>query len=178
MADPTPALDAAKAQQFMRMSETANLTRRMRSGGNTFYWIAALSLVNSLVAIFGGGIYFVTGLGATLFVDGLASGLARELGSSAIILTVGFLISLFIDGIVAMFGYFAGKGNRWAFITGMVFYFLDALLLLAFQDWLAVAFHAYFLWLLWTGLQALGRLKTLTAPAADVNAFPKDFGGA
>src|SRR6478672_6161125 len=65
---------------------------RVRAGAKWFYWIAALSLVNSLVAIFGGQFHFVVGLGITSIVDALAKGI----GSSA-----GIVLALVINGTVA-----------------------------------------------------------------------------
>jgi hypothetical protein len=169
---PVQAQDRDKA----RRAELFIQARRMKSGGNTFYWIAALSAVNTLVSIFGGGIYFVIGLGVTLFVDVVASGISQQMGGSPVILGIGFAISLIFDALFAAFGYFASKGHRWAFLTGMGIYVLDAVLTLVFQDWVAFAFHIYFLWLLWNGLQALARLKALSPQVGGDMAFPQDIG--
>jgi hypothetical protein len=43
----------------------------------------------------------------------------------------------------------------------MVLYGLDAVLMLFFKEWIGFAFHLYFLWSIWQGFQALGRLKAL-----------------
>lgn len=157
-----PAYDAEKMAMMSRMSELMNMTRRMKNGAGTFYWIAGLSVINSLVSVFGGGMVFVIGLGATMFIDAIALLLAKDVGgSSSIVLGMGFLFSLVFDIIFVAFGYFAGKGHRWAFITGMVLYGLDALLMLSFKEWIGFAFHLYFLWGIWQGFQALGKLKAL-----------------
>ena len=50
------------------------------------------------------GFIVVVGLGVTLIIDGLATGISQELGGSAIVLGLGFLFSLFFDGIFAAFG--------------------------------------------------------------------------
>jgi hypothetical protein len=55
----------------------------------------------------------------------------------------------------------------------MTLYGLDALLMLAFADWIGFAFHLYFLWGLFSGLQALGQLQKLMPPSA--SDFPKDI---
>ncbi len=149
--------------EMERRTALMNLTRAMKGGASNFYWIAALSVINSLVNIFGGGVFFVMGLGATLFIDVVAGGIAQEMGGSPVIRIMGFLFSLAFDVIFALFGYFAGKGHRWAFITGMVLYSLDALLMLIFQDWLAFGFHLFFLYGIWQGFAALGKLKAFEA---------------
>ncbi|HEX2696490.1 MAG TPA: hypothetical protein VHM28_02205, partial [Anaerolineales bacterium] len=152
-----------------------NLMRRVKVGANNFYWVAVLSVVNSFISAFGGGITFVVGLGLTQVVDALASIIARDAGDAALIAKgIGLVLSIVISGIIALFGYFAGKGQRWAFFVGMGLYGLDAILLLFFQDWLGFAFHLYFLWGLFTGLQALNQLqKLMPQPVSD---FPKDIG--
>ena len=154
---------------------TANLLRRAKAGANNFYWIAVLSVVNSFISAFGGGLTFVVGLGVTQIVDALSVIVARNMPDAALIAKgIGLVLSIVISGVIAIFGYFAGKGQRWAFYVGMALYSLDALLLLAFQDWLGFAFHLYFLWGLFTGLQAINQLqKLLPRQASD---FPQDIG--
>ena len=148
--------------------------RRLKIGANNFYWIGALSVVNSLIAAFGGGLTFVIGLAITQIVDGLAIGVGQGAPELALVAKIiGLALSLAISGIIAIFGFFAGKGQRWAFITGMTLYGLDALLMLAFADWVGFAFHLYFLWGLFSGLQALNQLRQLMPPSA--SDFPKDI---
>lgn len=166
----------ADSQQMQQMVAVLNLQRRMKSGARNFYWIAGLSVVNSLVTIFGGGFYFVIGLGVTLLIDGLALAISEELGGSPLVIGLGFLFSLVFDAIFAIFGYFASKGQRWAFIAGMVLYSLDAALMLAFQEWLGLGFHLFFLLGVWTGLQALRKLNALRPSTVEGTAFPADIG--
>src|SRR5690348_7668634 len=82
---------------------------RVVSGAKWFYWIAALSMVNSLVAVFGGNFHFVLGLGITSVVDELA----KRAGSAGTILD--FVINGFVAGVFVLFGIFAVKGQKWAF---------------------------------------------------------------
>jgi hypothetical protein len=156
-----PAYDPAKAAEMQRITALMNFTRQMKGGASNFYWIAALSVINSLVTIFGGGFYFVIGLGVTLLIDGVTKGMSDQMGGNPIVLGMGFLFSLIFDLLFVVAGYFAGKGQRWAFIAGLILYGLDALLMLAFQEWLGFGFHLYFMWGIWTGLSALGKLKAL-----------------
>ncbi len=158
-----PAYDAAKMEEMQRLTFVMNLQRAMKSGASNFYWIAGLSVVNSLVNIFGGGVFFVMGLGVTLFIDVVAGGISQELGGNTVVLIMGLLFSLVFDVVFIAFGYFAARGHRWAFITGMILYGLDAALLLYFQDWLAFGFHLFFLYGIWQGFAALGKLKAFEA---------------
>jgi hypothetical protein len=126
-----------------------NALAQVCSGARWFYWIAGLSLVNSVVMIAGGGFHFVVGLGITSVVDELA----KQVGS------VGTVLDLVINGTVAgiffLFGSFAGKAQKWAFIVGMVLYGLDGLLLLVAKDVLSAAFHGYALYAISRGLTAV-----------------------
>jgi hypothetical protein len=162
---PQMGYDPARAQEMARIAEQLTYQRRLKSGASNFYWVAILSIINSLVSIFGGGMYFVVGLGATLLVDALASAVAEELGGSSLVLAIGFVITLFLDAIIAGFGFLAARKYAWAFIIGMVLYALDALLMLVFQEWLGFAFHLLFLFGMWTGYQALRKLKSIDTAA-------------
>ena len=166
-----PVYDPAMMAEMERRTAAMNITRVVKNGASQFYWIAGLSVVNSLISIFGGGVTFVIGLGATLLIDGIAALISQESGGSPIVLGMGFLFSLIFDLIFVAFGYFAGKGKRWAFITGMIFYGLDALLMLTFSEWIGFAFHLYFMWSIWQGMSALGKLKAFEA-AIPTSAVP------
>lgn len=108
--------------------------KQTQVGGDWFFWIAGFSVVNSLLAQFNANIHFVIGLGTTEVFDSGALGVPKAASIVLDILAAGFYV---------LYGLFARKGARWAFIVGAVFYLLDGLLLLAAKDWLAVAFHAY-----------------------------------
>jgi hypothetical protein len=170
---PSP-LDQKQASLFVA---TMNLNQRARAGANNFYWIAGLSVVNSFISAFGGGINFVIGLGLTQVVDAFARVFADEAREAALLFTlVGLVLSILVAGIFAIFGVFAVKQLRWAFIAGMLLYGLDAALLLAFQDWIGFFFHLYFLWGLWNGLQALIQLQKLSPSGQVISGFPRDIG--
>ena len=132
--------------------------RQTQVGGDWFFWIAGFSIINSVLTLFGTAIHFVIGLGTTELVDAGALGIPK---SAAIALDI------FVAGVYALFGFFARKGARWAFIVGAVFYILDGLLLLLlFRDWLSVAFHVYVLYRLFQGFQAAQQLAALRAQSA------------
>ncbi|HYG36117.1 MAG TPA: DUF4339 domain-containing protein [Clostridia bacterium] len=127
---------------------------QMKSGASWFYWIAGLSLINSVVAFTGSSWRFMLGLGITQIFDGFAANIGT--GGKAVALGLDVLVT----GVFILFGIFAYKGHTWAFITGMVLFTLDGLLILLFKDWLGVAFHAFVLFCLFRGMVACRQLNT------------------
>lgn len=151
------------ADEFLAEQQKLTLEAKARNGVNWFYWIAGLSLVNSIIFFAGASVTFVVGLGITQLIDGVALGVAEQLpsNSGSIVRIIGLVINLFVAGFFAGAGLLGRKGHRWAVIVGMVLYALDAILFILFKDWLPVAFHALALWGLWGGLKALLDLKKL-----------------
>ena len=128
------------------------LERRRNSGALWFYWVAGLSLVNSLAALTGQRWRFIVGLGITQFADALA---ARAGHGVAIVAVVDLA---FVGGFVLL-GRCAQRGRLWAFALGATFYALDGLILLAARDWVGVAFHALVVVMTVRGLDAARRLS-------------------
>ena len=159
--------------------ERAVAARQTQVGGDWFFWIVGFSVVNSLLSAFGAQIHFVIGLGTTELIDGLAHAGSKGFGTANII---ALLLDLVAAGCYALFGFFARRGAKWAFLTGMILYLIDALLLLVFKDWLAVAFHAYALFRIFQGFQAAQRFSRLpvslpfsamgTGPQASSDVWP------
>jgi hypothetical protein len=139
------------------IEERLKLEGQLKSGAHWFFFIAGLSVINSLVLLFGGTFNFVVGLGITQLV----SALAHELGSIG--KTVAFILTLFVAAFFVLFGMQAKKGQKWAFLVGMILYAVDGLLFLLVQDWLSIAFHLFALYGIFKGLQALNALGRLEA---------------
>ncbi len=122
--------------------------------------IAGLSVVNSILAMSGTSVRFIFGLGLSQIVDALA----HQAGST------GYVLDLIINGIIAgvfvLFWNFARKGEKWAWYLGMAVYAVDGLLLLLFKDYLAIAFHAYALYRMSSGLKLLPILERLNQQSA------------
>jgi hypothetical protein len=139
---------------------------RARRGAHWFYWIAALSLVTSVIALVGGNWAFFASLGITQIIDALAvQALAPRIGEG--VKLVAFVLDVLAAGLFALLGYFATKLNTWAFVAGMALYVLDALLFLglvllfgalSLQAFIVLAFHAYVLWNMFNGYKAAARL--------------------
>lgn len=135
--------------------------RQMHSGANWFFWIAALSLINSVASLMKGGWSFLAGLGITQVFDGVAAGLSGELGGAAT--AVALVLDLVVAGAFVGLGLLARRGLHWAFVIGMVVYALDGALLAFFQVWLSVAFHAFALYGIYRGFAAARKLNALGA---------------
>ncbi len=160
-----PGTQTVEAAQMARIQTRLTLERQAKSGVDWFFWIAGLSLINTVISLFGGTLTFVMGLGATLVVDVFARLLEKEMtsGGGIIITAISIVIDLVVACIFVAFGLLGRRRHRWAVIIGMILYVLDALIFLAFGDFLPVAFHGLALWGLWGGFRALGALQTLEA---------------
>ena len=166
MTNPEPVVDDSTpdpAGQFTL--EVAEQLAALQRGANWFYWIAGLSVVNSIIAVSGGAWNFIFGLGVTQVVDGIAAAAAQDLQGNAVVVVKGvaFVMSLLIAGTAALFGVFANRRHAWAFILGLLLYVLDGLLFLFFGDWLAVGFHVFAGYGIVTGYVALRKLRELQA---------------
>jgi hypothetical protein len=126
---------------------------QLRPGASWFYWIAGLSLINSIAAASGSTWRFMVGLGITQVFDELAG----QMGGSG--KAVALVLDLMVTGVFVVFGILANKAQTWAFVVGMVLFALDGFIFLVTQQWLGVAFHVLVLFFLFRGLQACRQLK-------------------
>ena len=136
------------------------LEKRLHSGAGWFFWIAGLSLVNSLIALGGSDRRFIVGLGITQIFDAVGQEIGG--GGKAAVLVLDVIVA----GIFVMFGIFARKRHTWSFITGMVLYGLDGLICLLIGEWLPFGFHALALFYIFSGMRANLQLKGLAAGQA------------
>jgi hypothetical protein len=116
----------------------------IRSKASWFFWIAGLSVINTILSANGG--YFIVGLAVSQVIDAIV---IEETGS------INYFISLFAPTIFALIGYFAFNLNRWAFIAGAILYLLDSLIYLYAQEWFAAAFHLFVLYKLYQGYRTI-----------------------
>lgn len=134
----------------------------VRRGANWFYWIAALSLVNSVIMLMGGNVHFVIGLGVTAIIDAVASAIGEENADIATITKLGaFAMDLVVAGVVVLFGWLANRRITAIFALGMALYLMDGLIFVLFQDWMSVGFHAFALFCMWSGFSAVRELNRL-----------------
>lgn len=124
-----------------------------KSGANWFFWIAALTVINSsVIAFFNSDYIFVIGLGATQIIDYLGYELLKESLSHTILNVILFTLDMIIIGIFVLFGIFARKRYTWAYIVGMVLYSLDAFIFIWLKDFLSFGFHLFALYFIYHGL--------------------------
>jgi hypothetical protein len=131
--------------------------RVVKAGAGWFLTVAILSMVNSVLAMSGGHIRFIFGLGIAQFVDALA----HQAGDTGFALDL--VINGFVAGIFVVFWNFARKGQHWAFLVGMGLYVVDALVMLYLQDFLALAFHAYAVYRMYMGMSGISALRAVEA---------------
>ncbi len=142
------------------------LKRTFENGARWFYWIAGLSLINSVLHLARSSFTFVIGLGITQIVDGIALGITQENPQITIpIHAIAVILNLLFAGVYVLFGWFAGRKHGWAFIVGMVLYVLDGLIFLLFADWLSFAFHVFAFVCIFSGYSALRKLNNLQSLA-------------
>lgn len=135
------------ANKIDRKALVASSPRIARSA-RWFWWIAGLSLINTILMNSGSQTSFVIGLGFTIMSDAFFHAFKPA----------AFLVDAVALGFFYAMGYFALRGYRWAFIVGGVVYALDAMIYLYFQDFMPLAFHAWALFSITTGAIALHRI--------------------
>ncbi|HEY2364474.1 MAG TPA: hypothetical protein VGK36_25385 [Candidatus Angelobacter sp.] len=141
--DPLPSVSAA-AQ--------AETTAALHKGANWLFLIGGLSVVNTVSLISGSTWIFLGGLGVTK----LAVAIAMRLGTTGQI--IGLLINLWATASFVVLGFFARKGQKWAFITGMALYAADALVVLLLQQWIMILFHGFVFFRLYQGFSSCNEL--------------------
>lgn len=151
----------ATAEQLAKMEEKLKLEKQLKSGADWFFWIAGLSVINSIIILFGGGLNFLIGLGISLVIAYFAEGFSTAYDSTtaSFVIIVAFIINLLIAGIFVLFGYYARNRSKLGFVIGMVLYALDGLIFLFFRDFLSFGFHLFALLGLFSGYRAIDKLK-------------------
>lgn len=140
-----------------------SLQNRLRGGSVGFFGIAGLSLLNSIIMLFGANLDFAIGLAITQVVEGAAMGFSDHLSGSAlaVLKILEVLLNLGIVAMFSAFGWLVRRDHAWAFIVGMVIYAVDTLIFVLARFWLGVALHVFVLFVLFQGLQALYALRDI-----------------
>lgn len=131
---------------------------QMKGGANWFYWIAALSLVNSLAFIFQANFAFLAGLGFTQLFEAVVQ-LSIENGAPESLNVVAIIFDVIIVGIFALIGFYSNKGFTAPFLVGIIIYAIDAVLVLALGSYLTAGFHVFALFFIIRGYLAARKLK-------------------
>lgn len=109
---------AGAGQPLTRATATS---ANANKSGNVFFLIAALSIVNTFLAMSGARIALALGLGITRMFDASLS----QGGSMGPVLAVNALVA----GVFVLIGFFARQGKGAAILIGLVLYLADTVLL-------------------------------------------------
>lgn len=150
--------------------DITRLEAEVKSGANWFYWIAGLSVINSLIFAFGGNVAFIAGLGFMQVIDAIAQAAIDDGGPTALrAVAVGFDLVFVI--VFALAGYYANKRFIAAFAIGALIYIGDTVLVL-FLDLFMAAFHAFALFFIIRGFLACRKIRTVVPPIQGEAAAP------
>ena len=161
MASPALGVSTPSTNQNDQAAQKLQVEQAIKGSSSWFIMVAGLSLVNSVLSMTGASIQFIFGLGLTQIVDALAHGS----GGAGIVLDL--IINGLIAGVFVFFWNFARKGAKWAFFLGMGLYVVDGLILLAFKDFLSVAFHGWALYRMYSGVKLLPELERMNRASAN-----------
>lgn len=147
----------------------------LKTSAGWFKTIAIFSVINTIIVTLQGRVNFLIGLGITQVIDGFTIGLSRTAFASnpGLLRLLTFAVNVGIALLFFMFGRFAQRNKRWAFILGMSLYALDGLIFIWVKDWLSLGFHAFALFMIYGGYQVGRKLaKIEPQPVATINADP------
>ena len=122
-----------------------SVTPQVREAAHWFFWVVAVTAMDSVFVLLGGHIHRFTGLGVTAVVD-IFSG-ANPVGH---LISNGWLATLLM-----FLGFTALEGRKSAFAIGLGVYACDAALLVVAHDYFCIPFHAFVLYQLYRGFAAL-----------------------
>ena len=133
---------------------------RMKGGAHWFYWIAALSLINSAIFLYGGNWSFFAGLAITQLADALVYEMSGATNDFSVVKFIALAIDVMIAGLFALCGVFGSRSQISAFIVGMILYALDGVLILLLGGFLSAGFHLFALIMIFRGLMAARELNS------------------
>jgi hypothetical protein len=146
-----------------------------KNGAAWFYWIAVLSLINTVIALSQGGIMFALGLDLMMITDTIAANIALQPGGNLAVLGVALVFDAVVLGLLVLCGRLAQRRVLSVFAFGMGLYFLDGLLSLMLGSIVSIMIHAYALWSMWRGFWAFRQLNRLETRL--LSAGPAPFSG-
>lgn len=146
------------------IEDKLKLENAMKGGLSWFYWIAGLSIINTIMAYTKSETFFVAGLSTTFFVKAASS----EFSSLNLFFNIinAILIVSFI-----IFGKYGKKNNLLIYI-GMGVYCLDSLFFLYAGEWVSIGFHVFALYGIYIGLKSKNQLSKLNEINAKIT--PKE----
>lgn len=122
-------------------------------GADWFFWLAVLSIINTLLVYFYRIPNTPVALGLTQWVDGTHGGITSTMTPSA------FITNILIAAALAMFGLLARRGSDLAFVVGIFLYVIDAFLSIGVRDFWGFGVHLIALFFLGKGLLASRHIR-------------------
>lgn len=144
----SPFDDEAGPDALTRAIETSRFSWSVRRGAGWFFWISALSFINSIFAYIGTQWGYALGLSVTYQIGEI--GVA--FGSKGKMLALG--VNLFASLLYLFFGITGWQNFFTPYLLGMFLYAGDTLVACVSQDWLSAGVHFVALIFMALGLQA------------------------
>lgn len=128
-------------------------TKAARNAAAWFWWIAGLSVINSIAIMLDSNYAMILGLGITQVFDGFLVGFMEGSGGDGafVVRTLHVVLVALVVGFFVYLGAVARELRLWPYVVGMIAYTLDGLIFVLVSDWIAVGFHAFVLFMLWGG---------------------------
>jgi len=118
-----------------------------------FFWLAILSILNSLVVFYYQTPNTPIALGITQWIDG-TSGVFNGAMTAGELLT-----NILIAGVLAAFGLMARRGSDIAFVVGIFLYVIDTFLIIGLRDFFGFGVHLIALFFIVKGLLASRHIR-------------------
>lgn len=130
-----------------------------QTGANWFFWIAALSLVNTVLAYLGANLQFIIGLSVTAIADAVAVQIGKDQPQQAtLVMGIASGFSLIVALVVMGFGWLSRRRVMWVYAIGIGLYLLDGVVYLLLGEIKSAGFHGFALFGMIRGWMALRQL--------------------
>lgn len=174
---PKTLVSPAVTQTQSLEAQVRALLQQGANGANWFYWIAGLSLLNSVIMLVGGQVVFIVGLAVTGISDQMAMVIGQKEPEAALLAKgAAFAWAVVVALFVAAIGKLASRRYMPVYAIGMGLYLVDGLLFLVLGAWLSAAFHVYVLYMLTRGFKAFRQLNAIDSKLAASTAFSINVG--
>jgi hypothetical protein len=134
--------------------DRAYLSDRLCSAADWFYWLAAFTLGNAIWTYFDVDQSFLFAPGVAVLMNAVV----LEIGPG--LRGFGLAFGIALASALVFFGWLARRSTG-LFILGLALYVLDAALVAIAMLWLHLALHAYVIYKLGNGVDAIRKLRKL-----------------
>ncbi|PIP14390.1 MAG: hypothetical protein COX48_01090 [bacterium (Candidatus Stahlbacteria) CG23_combo_of_CG06-09_8_20_14_all_34_7] len=139
------------------IEQKLRIENEVKGAASWFFWIAALSILNSIIFMFNLNWNFVIGLGVTHILNFVGKAFSENMISGVKYLSL--VTNIVLSAIFILIGLYAQKASRKAFVIGIVLYSLDTVLFIFASDLLGIGFHLFALYFMFRGFQACKKIN-------------------